>query len=332
MAFKAHSASRIENYASDERASRYDNEVIVGFSKTDLIDFVTIRSRNVTHKSAKRIENIASDIWEHTQGIISRQTLTNLTDYYINRYNSDSALSKCFNYSRAFITHLSKIRMQQSILAFLPFIEKPKIAKERKMLTSRIIIDSDIQRLVRAIDNSTLPDPKKLNYKTFTLFLAYTGQRPETAARITVKQVRDALKQDPPVLTVKASQDKIRLEHYVPLHPVIIPFLQKIIEKRKDTETFFQHEYFSRWLKKNSISLSKTDDKILIKDMRKFFEQKSDEIGFTDANKNFIMSHGVSSINWQSYKQFLPENVYKRYMECWGKVSFEQDLSYPLVP
>lgn len=120
---------------------------------------------------------------------------------------------------------------------------------------------------------------------------------------------------------MKASQDKIRLEHYVPLHPVIIPFLQKIIEKRKDTETFFQHEYFSRWLKKNSISLSKTDDKILIKDMRKFFEQKSDEIGFIDANKNFIMSHGVSSINWQSYKQFLPENVYKRYMECWKGVS-----------
>jgi len=49
-----------------------------------------------------------------------------------------------------------------------------------------------------------------------------------------------------------------------------------------------------------------------------FFEQKSDEIGFTDANKNFIMSYDMSSINWTSDKQFLPENVYKRYMECWG--------------
>ena len=42
--------------------------------------------------------------------------------------------------------------------------------------------------------------------------------------------------------------------------------------------------------------------KLELKDMRKFFEQKSDEIGFTDANKIFIMSHGVSSINWTSYK------------------------------
>jgi hypothetical protein len=36
--------------------------------------------------------------------------------------------------------------------------------------------------------------------------------------------------------------------------------------------------------------------------MRKYFEQKSDEIGFSDANKNFIMTHGCSSIGWTSYK------------------------------
>lgn len=60
-----------------------------------------------------------------------------------------------------------------------------------------------------------------------------------------------------------------------------------------------------------------------LKDLRKFFEQKSDEIGFNDANKNFIMSHGVNSINWTSYKQFLLENVYKRFMEHWGSVRIQ---------
>jgi hypothetical protein len=59
-----------------------------------------------------------------------------------------------------------------------------------------------------------------------------------------------------------------------------------------------------------------------LKDLRKGFEQISDEIGFTDANKNFIMSHGVSSVNWQSYKQFLPDSVYKAYMKYWGDVKF----------
>ncbi len=50
---------------------------------------------------------------------------------------------------------------------------------------------------------------------------------------------------------------------------------------------------------------------------------KSDEIEFTDANQNFIMSHGVCSINWpSSYKQFLPENVNMRYMEYCSNVVF----------
>jgi len=34
------------------------------------------------------------------------------------------------------------------------------------------------------------------------------------------------------------------------------------------------------------------------------------------------MNYGLSSINWTSYKQFLPENVYDRYIEYWGEVSF----------
>jgi len=68
-----------------------------------------------------------------------------------------------------------------------------------------------------------------------------------------------------------------------------------------------------------------TNSVFQLKDLRKFFEQKSDEIGFVDANKNFIMSHGVSSNNWTSYKQFLPENVYTRYMECWNIVNIRKN-------
>jgi hypothetical protein len=77
-----------------------------------------------------------------------------------------------------------------------------------------------------------------------------------------------------------------------------------------------------RWLRLNRVNLIRNTGKLELKDMRKFFEQKSDEIDFPDANKNFIRSHGVSSINWRSYKQFIPENVYRWYMECWSKISF----------
>jgi hypothetical protein len=156
----------------------------------------------------------------------------------------------------------------------------------------------------------------KQNYCCAILFLAYSGQRVITACRITVGQFRDALNRSPHVLTVQARQDKIRLEHYAPLHPLIIPYLIDAIEGRSSDEGLFSYEGLKQWLSRNPVPLSQTKGNLQLKDLRKFFEQKCDEIGFNDANKNFIMSHGVSSINWTSYKQFLPENVYKRYMEC----------------
>ena len=43
-----------------------------------------------------------------------------------------------------------------------------------------------------------------------------------TTATLTVAQFRDALVGEKPVLRINASQDKIRYEHYVPLHPEAI--------------------------------------------------------------------------------------------------------------
>lgn len=75
--------------------------------------------------------------------------------------------------------------------------------------------------------------------------------------------------------------------------------------------------------KKGKANENNMKGKLETKNLRKFFEQILDSIGFNDANKNFIMSHGVSSIKWTSYKQFLPENVYARHMECWKKVKIQ---------
>jgi hypothetical protein len=135
------------------------------------------------------------------------------------------------------------------------------------------------------------------------------------------------------VLKVDADQDKIGMEHYVPIHPQLIPILTSIINEPdrfwdrtgqiNGSYRVFDYLGATRWLRENPIQLKHTRGKLELKDIRKYFEQKSDEVGFNDANKNFIMSHGVSSINWQSYKQFLPENVYKRYMACWGDVILE---------
>jgi len=183
-------------------------------------------------------------------------------------------------------------------------------------------VDQDVRNALTEIDKSTLSKIKKTNYTALLLFLAYSGQRAMTAAQLTIEQFSRAINTNPPVLTVEAHQDKIRMAHYVPLHPNIIPNLASLVKNRSDSSPIFEYAGLMRWLRKNPIRLQRTEGRLQLKDLRKYFEQKSDEIGFSDANKNFFMSHGVSSINWQSYKQFLPENVFRKYIEYWEDVSF----------
>jgi len=45
-----------------------------------------------------------------------------------------------------------------------------------------------------------------------------------------------------------------------------------------------------------------------------------DVLQWDQSNKNYIMTHGVSGIEWQYYKYPMPENVYDVYMQYWGDV------------
>jgi hypothetical protein len=51
--------------------------------------------------------------------------------------------------------------------------------------------------------------------------------------------------------------------------------------------------------------------------LRKFFEQYRDIIQWDQSNRAYIMTHGVSGIDWKHYKRPLPENVYDVYMRYW---------------
>ena len=57
-------------------------------------------------------------------------------------------------------------------------------------------------------------------------------------------------------------------------------------------------------------------------ELRKFAEQYGDIIQWTQSNRAYIMTHGLSGIDWKHYKHPLPENVYDVYMKNWGLVSF----------
>jgi hypothetical protein len=52
-------------------------------------------------------------------------------------------------------------------------------------------------------------------------------------------------------------------------------------------------------------------------DLRKFCEQQGDILQWDQSNKNYILTHGVSGVDWRFYKHPLPEHVYDIYMKYW---------------
>ena len=294
----------------------------VYFTDFDIEQFLILRKRGVSKHTIVTLNSVTRMIKKNLNGVINQTTLAIHADDILATYKSASSIHKYFMYTRNFLKYLYKIRMDTNLLAFLAIFEKPKVRRERKLMTTRIITIEDIKELISRLErDENLTDYRKLQFKTLFLFLAYSGQRQITAYRTTAGQFREALTNNPPVLTIKAEHDKNKMAHYAPLHPEVIPYIERLVRGKDDDEIIFNIDRLEFWLANSKIPLIHTNGKWEIKDLRKFFEQKSDEIGFTDANKNFIMSHGVSSINWTSYKQFLPENVYVTYMKCWRDIS-----------
>jgi hypothetical protein len=101
----------------------------------------------------------------------------------------------------------------------------PKVLKARKHVTSRIVVKEDVENVLKAIDQAfsigRIDDYHFLNYKVIVLFGAFAGQRPlATIARLIVEQFREAVKMRKLIVDVLPWQDKIRMQHYCPLHPL----------------------------------------------------------------------------------------------------------------
>jgi hypothetical protein len=141
-----------------------------------------------------------------------------------------------------------------------------------------------------------------------------------TMMKLTVGQVRESLRAAKPVLRVESSQDKIRMEHYVPLHPQVVETIQPLLNAKKDDEAVFQHGSFWMWVKRQKIPLSQIEQHFVLGDLRKFTEQYSDILEWDQSNRAYIMTHGVSGVDWKHYKHPFPENVYSTFMRYWRDV------------
>ena len=125
-------------------------------------------------------------------------------------------------------------------------MEKPKALKERKRVTSRIITKEDIENVLTYIKKSELAESishgRAQQYTAFVVFGAYTEERSlATISKLTVGQFRDALQFENPVLHVDSPQDKIKMEHYVPLHPRVIDVIQPLLDGRGSNDTMFAY-------------------------------------------------------------------------------------------
>ena len=77
------------------------------------------------------------------------------------------------------------------------------------------------------------------------------------------------------------------------------------------------------WIKRQKIPMSRFKGHFVLGDLRKFAEQYGDIIQWEQSNRAYVLTHGVSGVDWRFYKHPLPDSVYDVYMKYWGDVSFK---------
>ena len=102
----------------------------------------------------------------------------------------------------------------------------------------------------------------------------------------------------------------------------MIEALQPLLDGRSDDALMFEYNSFWMWVKRQKIPLSRVSDHFVLGDLRKFAEQYGDIIQWDQSNRAYILTHGVSGVEWAHYKHPLPENVYDVYMKYWKDVRF----------
>jgi len=302
-------------------------ELRLTFSKSELTSYTQTGS-GAKQKNNKWLRKAAQILWTCTKGEISKTTVDVLRQYVLRKYVDVYAERKVINFTRAFFRYLARTRFDTRYQAFELFLEMPKTLQERKHVTSRIVTKRDIEDILAAIEQAAekeeIDECHRLNYRAIVLFGAFSGQRPlATLALLTVGQLKRTLGQHKPVLDIPPESDKIRMQHYCPLHPQVVDAAAPLLDDREDDEHIFEQLSFERWLRKRKILLSHCSKRFVMGDLRKFAEQHGDTIQWEQSNRAYILTHGVSGVDWRFYEHPLPDSVYDIYMKYWADVSFK---------
>jgi len=298
------------------------SQISLVYTDKELDLFIQTRINGLSPKSQYWIKRACHEFWKLTQGEISWNSLTNFRDYVVNRWTSSDAHRKVLGLVNSFLKYLAKIRMDIRYSNFGLCLELSRSVKERKMITQRIVTIEDISSILAHIkkshDEGLIDKYRYQQYVAIVLFGSYTGQRSmATISKLTVGQFNCALMSEKPVLLVKSSQDKIRMEHYVPIHPNLVDLLSYLSEGKSENNSFWM------WNKRQQIPMSHNGNHFVLGDLRKFAEQYGDIIGWEQSNRAYILTHGVSGIDWKHYKHPMPDHVYDNYMKYWQNVNLK---------
>ncbi len=304
------------------------SDLMLTFSHEDLQGYLSLRAEGLSSKTIIWLKKSAELLWNATKGVVSVSTLLNLRTYVLKKYRDIDAKRKVLQFARAFLRYKSKISFDQRFAAFDLFLQIPRAVKEQKRVTDRIVTKEDIENVLTAIEHAHLSGGIDayhcLNYKAMVLFGAFTGQRPlATIARLTVGQLRQAVRMEKPVVDVLPLQDKIRMQHYCPLHPQVVEAILPLLDGRSDDARAFEQLSFQQWLRTHDDRLIKSNVRFVMGDLRKFAEQQGDIIGWNESNRAYILTHGVRGVEWSNYRHPLPEHVYDVYMQHWKTVNFD---------
>ncbi len=259
------------------------SELALPFTLDELLSYAERRKFGLSTYSIDWINRAWTTIWDCTNGSISKTTIDKLRLFGLKKYHSEDSHIKLLSFAKAFLKFLTKSRLDTRYYAFEVILERPRAVKARNNATSRIITKTDIENVLAYIDKEEkegeLSHRRAQHYRAFIVFGAYTGQRSlATMAKLTVGQFREALRSDKPCVEVQSSQDKIKMQHYVPLHPQVIQAIQPLLEARGNDEPLFEYISLLQWVKRAKIPLTQLPTHFTLGDLRKWCQQMGDII------------------------------------------------------
>jgi len=293
----------------------------ITFTQDDLaicVDQLSKGRHKATGQANARYAN--EFVWPISNGIINRDIVNEILDRLYAHYPSYSSRDKANLFVKNFLEFLEDEK-GYDLKKYLKIVKGCK-PKRTRALNKFNLDDHDILNLINHIKEKQahLADPQQAT--TQALFLAFTGMRQETSDRLKVKDIKNALNLTPsPSLLINSEIDKTDTEHYVPLHPILIPLLTQLITDRNDEEKIFDSIRLATFLRNHPVPcIDKQTGNFMVKFLRKFFTQKSDKIGLDSDVSDYIQSHNLNSVTWRSYKHYTYDEIYNKYITSWGPV------------